>query len=129
MEGMGEYTDEFVFSWTLNKNFIKNDYKMRVGDKVVWRDYGMMGWNKDKKRLVVINFGLDGTIGTGEQIEQKDNETIWEGRIVGPQGSMKYRFRTVRVDNDTMFMQMAEWKDGKFAPYGPKSTYKRKKEK
>ncbi len=47
-DGKGEmggqkYTDEYVYEWTHNKNFMKSNYTMKdASGKVLWNDTGML---------------------------------------------------------------------------------------
>lgn len=71
MPGYGKHEFRSEFSWTLNRNFIKTSYWMTIGGKVIWHDTGLLGWDRQKKKLVTFTFGFDGTIGGGEQLPPK----------------------------------------------------------
>jgi len=126
-QGM-KYKDEYVYEWTLNKNFIKHTYKAWRKGKLFWTDSGMMGWDARRKKLVSVTFGMDGSIGWGEEGFKKGETWSWEGNVTGPEPIEKYRALFRRVDHDTFVSEVQIKKGDKFVTYS-KGTYRRKKAK
>lgn len=125
MGGM-EYEDEYVLEWTADGNFIRNEYVMKVGGKVVWTDTGLLGWDPAKKKVVGINFGQDGTIGWGHEQESGQDELVVEGRTAGPSVNEEFRAKLKKVDADHLSVTMEMKQGGKFVAQ-PAVTYTRKK--
>lgn len=123
--GMGKYTDEYVIEWTMNKNFMKSTYVMKVDGKVAFVDIGMIGWDADKKKVLGFNFGMDGTIGWGMQTDSKDTDSVtMEGAT---RGNVNEEFRVTlkKVDKDHMSVNMESKKGDKYVP-GATMSYARK---
>ncbi len=125
--GFGAFEDEFVLEWTYDKNFIKSTYIMKSGGKVIWTDTGFLGWDGEKKRIVGINFGMDGTIGWGRELESEKDTLVVEGRTAGP--VVKEEFRAVfrKTGEDTMTVSCEFKKNGKYGNSWPAIKYDRKK--
>lgn len=122
-----KYEDEHTYSWAHSGNFIKNEYKMRINDEVVWTDMGLVGYDVDRKKLVNIQFGIDGTIGWGEGEPAEDATFSWEGETFGPSENLKFRSTVTKVDEDTMKLSIEKRDGEKWVPYMPEMTKKRKK--
>ena len=124
MEGLGKYTDEFVYSWNKTKTFINASYKMMVGDKVMWTDESVIGWDPEFKKIVGFTFGQDGSIGRGVCTESaKDTVTI-EGKSVGNTPFKEWQMIMIRKDDSNMEVNMNIRKGTEWAPM-MKGKYKR----
>ena len=96
-------TDEFVDAWTLDRNFLKSDDAMKVGDTVIWIDFSMTGWDFERQLLVGHTFGLDGGIGVGTQVRSDAKETwMYEGKTTAPSPFREWRVTLKKVDADTV---------------------------
>jgi hypothetical protein len=123
----GKMTAEYVYEWTLNGNFMRQDYRMTdAKGKVIWHDTGMLGWDRDKKKLVGFNFGMDGTIGWGMQVEGDPRQSItFEGNTTGPYKN--FRVRLTREGDDRIVAEMFTQKGEEWKAEGPKQLFVRKK--
>lgn len=120
--GGSEFEDEYILEWTEDGNFIRNEYVMKVGGKVVWTDTGLLGWDPVKKKIVGINFGMDGTIGWGHEQESGQDELVVEGRTAGPMVKEEFRVKLKKVDADHLTVTTVMKQSGEFSV-----TYTRKK--
>jgi hypothetical protein len=125
MPGVGDYEDEFVYEWTMKKNFIKGTYVIRAGGKIVWTDTGLIGWDADKKKIFGANFGMDGTIGWGHEEECGDAFYIVAGRTAGPVVREDFRFRVDRIDADHLRLTVEMKQDGKDTKHVQEYTRKK----
>jgi len=130
-QGKGTYmgkafTDKYVFEWALNKNFIKHRYEMKMG-KFTHLDTGYMGWDVNKKTLVHVAFGMDGSIGWAEGIGGKEKDTyILEGKVIASKYSMPFRHVLKKIDKDSFSTTMQQ-KKGDTWKSVMTFTYKRQK--
>lgn len=116
-----------------NRNFLRTSYVMRSGDRVVWSDFSMFGWDKDNKRYTWFVFGMDGTIGTSIASTTKYDadgnavKLVMDGETTGNSPWKKHRLILLRVDENTMIQEMMTWKDGKYVAMDgtSKTTFKR----
>lgn len=127
MPGFGKYEDEYRLEWIHGRNFIKNDYWMRAGGKVVWHDTGMIGYDVDRKKFVGVNFGIDGTIGWGEGGETEPATFTWEGETVGPTENIRFRATLRKIDGDTLSLKIEKKNGDAWVEYAPEQMRKRKK--
>lgn len=129
-EGM-KYADEYTIAWGLNRSYLKQTYVMKAQGKVVWTDEGTIAWDPEKKKIVGFNFGMDGSIGRGTEVETKAKDTlVMEGYVVGSPHFKFYRTTLARVDDDhmTITTEMRKEEGAKYELYGTQK-YERKKEK
>src|SRR5262249_30000693 len=113
--GVGKYTDEMVYEWAMDKNFLKSTYTMKSADgKVAWTDVSMIGWDPEQKKLVGFTFGMDGSIGRGVELPSK-KEGTWVFEAKGTNAEFKESRSTLsKVDDDTVSMLIETKKDGKY---------------
>jgi hypothetical protein len=117
-----------ALSWTLNSNFIKNDYWMWIDGTLVWHDTGVIGWDRDKKAFASFLFGMDGTIGGSLKITTEAKTLVLEGKTNSRSPYARYRTKMSHVDAQTMSVQT--WsldKDGKASVISDRK-YKKVKE-
>ncbi|MBI5367059.1 MAG: hypothetical protein HZA54_08475, partial [Planctomycetes bacterium] len=115
--GIGKYTDEYVYTWGPNRTYLKQEYSMRAGGAVAWTDEGRMGWDAETKKIVGYNFGMDGSIGRGVQVEcATPNTWVMEGTVVGSPHAKFYRVTLCKVDNDhlTVLTEMRRSEEEKY---------------
>ena len=117
-DGM-DFTYTVKYEWTLNKNFIKSTYKAKVGDMVVWSDTSMIGYDKEKKKLVMFSFAMDGSIGTGEMVPSKDpKKIVFTVSIDGDDPRFKDgRSVYTKVDNDNLTVKIQTKKDKEWVTF------------
>jgi hypothetical protein len=119
MPGLGKFTDETVYEWAVNKQFLATKYVAKGSNgEVVWTDCGMTGWDAEKKAVVSFGFGMDGSIGRGAYLPSDKKDTwVAEGTMSGGEIAGKWRSTMVKTGDDTMTVSMEIEKDGKFAPF------------
>ncbi len=123
-----EFDDEYRFEKVQNGNFIRSEYTLRKRGKVVWQDAGMIGYDAERKKYVVLNFGMDGTIGWTEGDDPADGDCfVQEGETVGPNESLKFRATFRKVDADTMSAKMEKKEGERWVPMELERIRKRKK--
>lgn len=124
------YTSETTYEWTMNRNFLRVHYAAKMGEQVVWQDTTMIGWDRQKKKLVWFTFGLDGSIGGGEQQESKEKD-VWviEGGIPGDTAFAKTRTYLRRTGTDSLKSTIQTWKDGAWVTFMECDETRRKPEK
>lgn len=64
--GAGKYHSTMTYKVDLNGHIIHHDYYARQGEKVVWRDQGVIAYDPDVNKILVLTIGIDGTCGEGE---------------------------------------------------------------
>ncbi|MEM7199514.1 MAG: hypothetical protein AAF628_04565 [Planctomycetota bacterium] len=133
MQGYGDYTFRYELSWTMNKNFMKADYWMKVGGDVIWHDTGMLGWDKDQQKFVSFVFGIDGTIGGGAELDQTEvgvpadaQAFVIDGQTTGNSPWKKFRTVIVKIDDDTLSIDTLTLQGEKWVSLD-KTTAKREK--
>ena len=136
MPGYGKYTFRYALSWTLNQNFIEQDYTMKVGNLIAWHNTGMIGWDVDKREFATFTFGIDGSIGRGRQIDPKtvgiqgvkgvEQALVFEGGTTGNSPFRRYRFLIMKGKDDTLVIETLTLHKGKFVSMG-KTVAKREK--
>ena len=132
-EGEGSL-DEMPFKatvkceWAMNKNFIRSSFSAKAGDQIMWEDTGMFGWDRDKKKLVMFSFGMDGTIGTGDEVASTEKDTwILDTKLNSEDPRFKEgRAIIKRIDADTYSDTAQMKKDGAYVTFLT-CTYKRVK--
>lgn len=127
MPGFGKFESEFTFAKIEGDMFVKHDYTMRVDGKVVWHDTGITGYDVDKKKYVNFAFGMDGTIGWGEEVKSEGDTSSYEGETFGPNESGQFRSSLTKVDADTMSFKCEMKKGDEWKDYGGETSFKRKK--
>lgn len=126
LPGTGKYADEYAYEWTMDRRFMKTTYVMRVGDKVVWTDVGMVGWDASRECMVGFNFGMEGSIGWGRVIQEEPGDSfLMEGKVVGTKETGEFRVRMKRLPADGLQMIMESKQGDAFVPQ-PAQTYVRK---
>lgn len=127
-----KYKDEFVYTWALNGTFLHQEYQMWMDGALVWHDEGKIGWDPEQKKIVGFNFGMDGSIGRGTEIESKGKDTLrMEGYVIGSPHAAQYRTELVREDNDhlTVSTEMRREEKEKWQLYGTMKYVRKKEEK
>ncbi len=124
--GVGKYTVSYLYEWTMDRRFMKTTYVMVAGDRVVWTDLGMVGWDSARGCMVGFNFGMEGSIGWGRTIEEESPESFrMEGRVVGTDSPKDFRVRMRRKEPDVLEVVM-EQKQGESWTALPPQVYRRK---
>ena len=137
MPGYGKYTFRYALRWTLNENFIEQDYLMTVGNLIAWQNTGMIGWDEDRREFATFSFGIDGTIGRGRQIDPRkiqmrgaknvERVLAFEGGTTGNSPFRRYRFIIMKGENDTLVIDTQTLHEGKFVSMGKNLAFREKK--
>ena len=126
--GDNEFTDSATYEWTHNGTFIKWTAEARMDGEVVHSETGMMGYDAVKKKLVWFSFGLDGTIGHGEDAGSKAKDTWKFAAAVGAEPPWNDTISILRKVDEDAFENEVKTKKGDAYETFFKGTYLRKKE-
>ena len=96
--------------------------------EVVHSETGMMGYDAVKKKLVWFSFGLDGTIGHGEDAGSKAKDTWKFAAAVGAEPPWNDTISILRKVDEDAFENEVKTKKGDAYETFFKGTYLRKKE-
>lgn len=121
-----EYADEHKVDWFQNRQFLKSEYSVKVGEKVVWTATSIIGYDHEKKNLFAIVFAMNGGHSRTDVVSVDKDTYVFEGKAVGPGILSDDRVTNAKIDEDTFSVVVEAKKDGKFAVTG-KYVYKRKK--
>ena len=121
-----EYTDEQRFEWVHHRQFIKSEYLLRTGGKIVHTATSILGYDYEKKRVFAFVFSMTGASGRTELVSAEKDSFVFEGHASGPGVSADDRVTHTKVDEDTFNVTVEQKKDGNFATVG-KYVYRRKK--
>lgn len=123
----GKYVEEHVVDWMQDRTFIRAEYTMKAGDKIVWSATSIIGYDAQKKRLVSFGFGKNGAIARGEETPSgKKDVWVFENKVSGLGAVEEDRVTQTKIDGDTFSSTVEMKKDGQFQP--PTAyTYRRKK--
>ena len=121
------YEEEHRFEWIQDRNFLKAEYALKVGDRDVYGATSIIGYDAARKKLVAFAFGRNGAIARSEQAAGgKKDVWVFEGAVSSPQGSAEDRVTQTRIDADTFTSAVETKKDGAWVAVGT-YTYRRKK--
>lgn len=122
-----EYLEELKFDWMQDRNFIKSEYAMKVGERVVWSSTTVIGYDAELKKLVVFAFAKNGTIARSVAADTARKDTwVFLGKISGPFPIKEDRVTTTKVDEETLRTEVEKKEEGNYVLLG-KYTYKKKK--
>jgi len=126
LDGGEAYTDEYRFEWMQNRQFIRVEYALKVGDAVRWSSTSIIGYDPEKKKLVGFVFERNGALARSECVKSDKSTWVFEDRAAGPAGVQEGRVTHTKVDADTFSVTVEVKKDGKLTPVGS-YHFKRKK--
>lgn len=122
-----EYSDEMVVDWIYGRNFIRSEYKLKVGGKVTWSATTVIGYDVDRKRIVAFGFAANGAISRSEAVPVDKKDTwVFESKISGDFPVKEDRITYTKVDDSTLISEVEVKKDGAFVKTG---SYTHKKSK
>src|SRR5437899_255878 len=100
---LGKYTEEHVFEWMQDRNFIKAEYTLKTDGKVAWTSTSIIGYDLQKKKLVAFVFGRNGAIARGEEIRSDGKGTVvFESQVSGFGVIEEDRVTQTKVDDETL---------------------------
>jgi hypothetical protein len=123
----GKYVSEQTFEWMEDKNFIKSEFVMKAGEKLLWTATTVIGYDTRKKKIVSFAFARNGAIAQGEAVPALDKKDalVFTNRTSGA-AIEEDRVTQAKVDEDTFTSTVEAKKEGKYVLLGT-YTYRRKK--
>jgi hypothetical protein len=123
----GKYVSEQTFEWMQDRNFIKCDFVMKAGEKLLWTATSVIGYDAKKKKIVSFAFARNGAIAQGEAVPAADRKDtlVFTNRTTGA-AIEEDRVTQAKVDEDTFTSTVETKKEGKYVLLGT-YTYRRKK--
>ena len=123
----GKYVTEQTFEWMQDKNFIKSEFVMKSGEKVLWTATTVIGYDAKKKKIVSFAFARSGAIAQGEAVAPSDRKDtlVFTNRTSGA-AIDEDRVTQAKVDEDTFTSTVEAKKEGKYVLLGT-YTYRRRK--
>ncbi|HXY23105.1 MAG TPA: DUF1579 family protein [Candidatus Acidoferrum sp.] len=110
LPGAGHFTAERTYRWILDKNFIQQTHKMKIGT-AEFEVVGILGWDPQKQKMVAWGFGSDAGIATSES-NPDAKELVFEGQrnLGGTSTPIRATFKKLGPDEFTELAEMK--KDG-----------------
>lgn len=109
MPGMGAYTVERTYRWTLNQNFIEQHHVMKMGTMEM-EVVGLIDWDAEKGKLAAWGFGNDGEV-AASQADPGEKEVVFLGTRTGGTAGGETRGTYRKVGNDE-FAEAVEMRKG-----------------
>lgn len=100
------------YEWTMEGHFLESRYEATIEGQVMWRDRTMIGWDRGKRRLVGLTFGMDGSIGWGTYEDRPDADTwVIHGSVPGDEVYGTFRSILRRLGPDRLEVSVRIRKD------------------
>ncbi len=123
--GAGKYISRMTYVTDLNGHIIRHDYQAFQNGIVVWRDQGMIAYNEDRKELIAVTIGIDGSFGEAAGTITDSTYTI-VGHTAGPTPYKDWRTIVTKVDDSTAVTRFEYKKDDAFVFFSEETMRKKK---